>query len=155
MSRHALEPLMEHHRRLDALFQEHQEALVGLEVDRARERLLRYRAALLAHMAFEEEHVLPRYAELPRLRGAGVEYFSGEHEKLRNLLDEVSEIVDALRADAPDRSRIVAAFDRSALFKGLLEHHDLREDQFLYPRLADHLGPEACRALIARAPAPP
>ena len=153
---HALESFMEHHARLNALFQAHQEALVGLEIARAQEALAAYRAALLEHMAFEEKQILPIYEKLPRIRGSGVEFFTGEHEKIRALLDAVRAIVEPLRADDPGvRARVVAAFDRSAVLKSLLEHHDLREGQLLYPRLAETLTPDEARALNQACPVPP
>jgi hemerythrin-like domain-containing protein len=146
---------MAHHRQLDALFLEHQEALVGLELERAQERLALYRESLRAHMDFEDACVIPLYARLPRVRGGGEELFTGEHARLRELLDDVSEIVEPLgRGSADLRRRVVHAFDRSALFKALLEHHDLREGQLLYPRLAAALPAEEARALVEAAPRP-
>jgi hemerythrin superfamily protein len=156
MATTSLKGLMEHHKALDALLLEHQEALVGLEIERARERFETFREALLAHMRHEDERILPRYALLPRVRGGGVELFSGEHRKIRELLDEVSGLVRALDRRAPSaRREVVHAFDRTALLKGLLEHHDLREGQILYPRLDEATSEEEKRALLEGVPEPP
>lgn len=130
--------LMDHHKELGALLQEHQEALIGLDLARAKDRLLAYEQKLLAHMRHEETKILPRYALLPVVRGAPVEYFTGEHQRIRERLAEVRERVLPLEPDLPDlKRRIVDAFDRTALMKAILEHHDLREGQFLYPRLEE------------------
>ena len=147
--------LMTRHRLLDALLLEHRTALVGLELDRARERLEAFAATLLAHMEHEEREVLPRYAALPRVRGGGVELFSGEHDKLKKLLADLRERASALDARAPGvRGAIVALFDRTALFVGLLEHHDIREGELLYPRLQEALSPEERRAILDSDPGP-
>jgi hemerythrin superfamily protein len=148
--------LMDHHERLDALFAEHREALVGLDLDRAKERLEVWSRALFAHMEHEEKKILPRYALLPKVRGGGVDFFLGEHQRLRERIAEVKERLDPLDPTTPGlKTRVVDLFDRLALLRGILEHHDLRERQLLYPRLDEATTEDERRALLEGAPAPP
>src|SRR5437868_3942563 len=90
--------LMDHHKRLEAIFLEHQVALIGVDLDLARERLATWTAALFAHMQHEETKILPRYALLPRVRGGGVEFYTGEHQRVRELIEEVTGLVTKLDA---------------------------------------------------------
>lgn len=128
------------HEQLDHELFVHQQALLDRDHVRAEAALATYAGHLSAHMQDEEALVLPRYAALGGDgTDAPVRLFTGEHDKLRGFLAEFAERVAALVA-APDDRRLLELFDRQAVFKNLLLHHDLRERRMLYPFLGGRLA---------------
>ncbi len=130
--------LMGLHRELDELFLQHQEALLSLDIDQAIERLRVYEGKLLPHMRDEEERLLPVYAaRAGRILGGPVEFFLGEHRKMREFLDSFHADLERMREEplAVRRRSVIALMDHQAMYKHLVEHHDLREKNILYPQL--------------------
>ena len=130
--------LLEVHQWLDQLFLAHQTSLLSLEIDAARECLNRYRMELAQHINDEEQRLIPLYeARTNHVPGGAVELFTGEHEKLKNFLDEFDETLQRLRPrnDSALKHQIIQLFDRQAIFKGLTEHHHAREQNILFPWL--------------------
>ncbi len=128
--------LLDVHARLNELFLLHQETLLMQDIHLARERLLQFERELLAHMIFEEERLFPIYERAGRIPGGPLELFAGEHRKMRLFLDRFKQKLDEWLSHPPDlKRRIIALFDEQAMFKHLVEHHDLREQNILYPTL--------------------
>jgi len=128
--------LLELHKRLDALFLEHQRALLRMNVDRAEMLLIEYESELTAHMRDEEELMLPLYGERARIPvGGAVEIFCGEHEKLRQYLVLFKAELNKLKGASDLERAILFLLDSQHLFKRLLVHHDNREKRMLYPLL--------------------
>lgn len=124
------------HEELNELFLAHQEALLEQDIARARERLQQYEHALLAHMLPEEEVLLPVYARAGAIPGGPQELFLGEHRKMREFLQRFQATLAELGSHPPDlRRRLIGLLDEQAMFKHLVEHHDLRERNILYPAL--------------------
>lgn len=138
--------LLEVHRELDEHFLRHQEALVALDIPAAREWLERHAAALCEHMSDEDEVLLPLYLRAGEAPRGPSELFRGEHEKIRRLLQRFFQRLDELAA-APTRRGAVELITEQALYKGLMEHHDLRERELLYPVL-DRALPDEERARV-------
>ncbi len=130
------ELMMGLHRGLDALLLEHRIALMDGDLDRARHLFGRYATAMRTHAQDEEDLILPLFAARggedldspPRL-------FEGEHRKIRDFLDSAQEQLDAL--EAGDRAGALALLDAGAWYVNLLMHHDLREQNVLYPRITE------------------
>ena len=124
------------HRELDELFLLHAECLLERELELAHSLLLAYRELLVLHLVQEEELFLPKYAELgPRPRFPLVLY-TGQHEKIRGMVDALVAATGALGGDARVvRRGVLALFERHATFKHLLEHHDGAEQQGLFAAL--------------------
>ncbi|MCY1031779.1 hemerythrin domain-containing protein [Corallococcus sp. BB11-1] len=147
------------HRELEELFLLHQEALMGMDLPVARERLTRYRADLTRHLEAEEALLLPELPRAGRIRGAAPELFTGEHQRMLELLAKCQDAVDALEPSAPDyRRAVLRVFDMESTFKHLEHHHSLREETHLFPALDRVLdGPERqalLAAFLARAEPP-
>jgi hemerythrin-like domain-containing protein len=138
------------HRDLEELFLQHQEALMLLDLPVAREKLRRYREELTRHLEAEEALLLPELPRAGRIRGAAPELFTGEHQRMRELLAKCQEAVDALDVDAPDyRRAVLRVFDMESTFKHLEHHHSLREETYLFPALDQVLDEAERRALLA------
>jgi hypothetical protein len=126
----------EHHE-ADALFLEHQEALLARDFAAAEALLTRFRAAVARHIAEEEAEALPPYQALgPAPPGGGAELIVAEHRKIERLLAGFAARLAAWRAAPPTPREVIALLDAQAQFKHLMDHHDRRERTFLYPALA-------------------
>lgn len=137
--------LLELHRRLDALFLDHQRVLMRLDLDQAESLLGDYEAKLFAHIRDEEELMLPLYRErVSAPVGGAAEIFLGEHEKLRQFVVLFGEQIAKIRTMNDQERGALFLIDSQHLFKRLLVHHDTRERKMLYP-LLDQVTTEAER----------
>ncbi len=143
--------LLEIHEQLNELFLQHQEALLQRDVATAQQRLRTYARELLAHMQVEEELLLPVYERAGRIPGGPVEFFTGEHQRMREFLSRFAAALEELQENpaAPDR-RIIRLFDEEAVYKHLAEHHDARERNIFFPAL-DRVTTEDERAQLLAA----
>lgn len=141
--------MMNVHCRLDALFSQHQRALLDRDLVRAGIWLDSYCEQLAVHMEDEEHFVIPLYQQLG---GDGTDapakLFLGEHAKLREFMARIGAVTAAL-ATQPDDRELLKLFDLEASYKNLLLHHDLRERNALYPRLLTRSSREQGTALAA------
>ena len=137
------------HRQLDELFFEHQRALMRLDLDAASLALENYETGLLAHIADEEELMLPIYRERvqPPVGGAA-EIFFGEHEKLRQYLSLFKQEMVKLRQKDDLERGVLFLIDSQHIFKRLLVHHDTREKNILYPLLDECTDASEREALL-------
>jgi len=143
--------LLEIHEHLNEMLLLHQEALLALDVEVALERLKRFEDELRAHMRVEEDLLLPVYARAGRIRGGPVEFFTGEHKKMLELLARFTERLEELRRNRANLRRgIIDLFDQEAVFKQLMQHHDSREESILYPTLDKVTGEEERAELLSR-----
>jgi hemerythrin-like domain-containing protein len=146
--------LLDTHEELDELFLTHQEALLALDLDRARDLLWEFETGLRHHMRLEEELLLPIYQRAAPVPGGAVELFTGEHRKMLWFLERFKESMAELEAGQPDlKRRVIQLLDHQAQFKHLVEHHDLREQSILYPALDRVTGEAERRELLARSAA--
>lgn len=143
--------LLDTHRRISELLLSHQEALLDLDLVRARVSFERFEAALRDHAGEEEELLLPVYARAGAVPGGAAELFRGEHRK---MLEIAARIAGALRGLEPGdpglRRRVLSLFDEEAVLKSLLAHHDERERNILYPTLDRVTTAAQRRELLSR-----
>jgi iron-sulfur cluster repair protein YtfE (RIC family) len=128
--------ILEIHTELDEMFLEHQYALLHFDFALALEKLERYESVLLAHMADEEDVLLPLYAERAVIgKGGAVKLFLDEHEKMRNFVRLFAEATASLQTDPEPEPTLLQLLDRESFYKRLNTHHDIRETDILYPAL--------------------
>jgi hemerythrin-like domain-containing protein len=140
-----LQPLVDLHQAIDLLLLDHRLALMDADPRRALATFRRFAIALRRHLDLEDDLALPRYREAgPFERGAAPELFAREHEKILAQLVALDDATEALGhpglGDPERRVACLELLDREKVFADLLEHHDLRERQFLYPALERSLG---------------
>jgi hemerythrin-like domain-containing protein len=146
--------LVEVHEHLNELFLTHQEALLADDMQAAAARLAAYEQLLRAHMNDEEARLLPVYERAGRIQGGAVEFFTGEHRKMLEMLARIREQLARIGNEPTARDRI-RLFDEESRYKLLVEHHDQREQNILYPTL-DRITDDAERlALLRQCTAPP
>lgn len=142
--------LLKLHQELDEIFWCHQEALLSLEIRHAAEVLRGYEEKHLSHMATEEELLIPIYqARTERVPGGPVELFVGEHKKMRAFITEFHAALGRLESEERARLKrsVIGLLDRQFMYKHLVEHHNLREKNILYPWL-DRITSEQERARL-------
>ena len=129
--------LMDAHAGILEQFAVHRDFVVGLEFGRALEELEKFERMLRAHMDVEEAHVLPLYRErVGHVLGGDPEFFSLEHRNILRSLETAKESLRRLAADPASGRRQAHQFlDQEWMLLHLIEHHDLREKNTLYPRL--------------------
>ena len=133
----SLTRMIDAHARLNEFFALHQEALIDLDLPMARRHLDDHALAIGLHIREEEEVLLPVFARRAgRIAGGTTEIFEAEHRHILALVEDLRREVGTIRLDDPAlRRRVIALFDREALYKHLLDHHDRRERNVLYPVL--------------------
>ncbi|MBX3290902.1 MAG: hypothetical protein KF855_16415 [Acidobacteria bacterium] len=128
--------LLETHSALDAVFQEHQYALLHFDFALALKILQEYRSLLEAHMADEENLLLPLHGERADIgKDGGKHLFLFEHEKMRRRLKLFIEATESLFTEKYPEAVILRLLDREAFYNRLCSHHDIRETRILYPEL--------------------
>ncbi|HHI79812.1 MAG TPA: hemerythrin domain-containing protein [Planctomycetes bacterium] len=144
--------LTDAHQAQKNLFHRHQCCLVDRDPDQAMRLLREYRAMLLRHMRDEEEILLPIYERGVIQAGGKPEYFVQEHRKLLDFLDRIKDAMGALaEAEGPDwYQSLFEVLDLETTFKNIGEHHEAREEQFLFPGLDLLLEGEERAEVLAR-----
>lgn len=143
--------LIEIHTELEDVFLLHQEALTLLALDAARELLEIHGQLLLLHMRHEEELLLPVFDRAGPVQKWPRVLYTGQHEKMRGMLERVRESLDEMCQKPPLRARrsMIRVLDYEATYKHLVEHHEGAEREGLFP-IADTLAtPEERRTLLS------
>lgn len=125
------------HRRLDDLFDRLEIAIEIGSWSEARREFGQFRAALEEHLRIEEEFMFPSFEAFTRALGGPTAAMRDEHREMGRFLDAI----EGLLGDEQPIGEIVAAFE------GLLERHNAKEEQGLYPLFERHAPAEAYSAL--------
>jgi len=144
--------LMEVHASLHESFAVHRDLVVLRDFPRALEALDRFEQDLRVHMDQEEKVILPLYEErIGHVRGGDPQFFYLEHRNILRNLDRARESLRRLIRESKSGAREAHVFlEEESLLYQLLEHHDLREKNVLYPRLSDALSPSEREDVLAR-----
>jgi len=142
--------MMDVHANLHELFAVHRDYIVGLEFGRALQALEHFEAELRNHMALEEQHILPLYERrVGHVLGGDPQFFYVEHKNLLRNIDAAKEELRRLAADPKAcRRQAHELIDKEGILRHLLDHHDLRERNVLYPKLDEALTPEERAELL-------
>ncbi len=126
------------HSELDDIFLRHQEELFAERLSDASQLLNRFERLLLLHMRHEEQRLLPAFeaqrSQQDALRGLPAEVYVLEHRKIRGRLTELKQRLEELGVQRQPSTRdLIALLDLECGFKQLLDHHNRREHNLLYP----------------------
>jgi iron-sulfur cluster repair protein YtfE (RIC family) len=146
---HSFSSLVGEHAELDRLFNSHQRALLEGNVGTALAVLNAFKDELLEHIDFEEEKLMPIFAEEGgETEGATLAIFQAEHRKLRKEAAALAGKTQALDMSSDLTGAILTLLDEETMFKGLLHHHALREKNLLFPRLDERTTKEQRERLL-------
>ena len=127
------------HEALEESFFAHQAAVLDRDYDRALEALIAHRGELMQHMQLEENEFLPIYEREPPPPHGKVEFFVHEHRKLLEFLDEARALLADAARQQDDRTAeahaLLLLLDKETQLKNFSEHHELREERWLFPAL--------------------
>jgi hypothetical protein len=144
-----LSALLVVHDRTEDLFLQHQELLIERRLPEAVSRLRDYRALVELHMRHEEELLLPVYLRSePSKRWPAVLY-TGQHQRMRELLSGIDARLAALGDNVRSRD-IIGLLDYERTYKHLVEHHDGAEREGFFPALDRIAGDPEQDALARR-----
>jgi hemerythrin-like domain-containing protein len=135
-SEHTFSSLEYEHNDLERLFESHQRALIARDIDAALATITAFENQLKWHIGYEEEVLLPLYkAKAGEVEGGTLPIFQAEHRKLRQSAASLAQHTGSLYTVSDMVGSILNLLDEEALFKGLFNHHALREQNLLFPRL--------------------
>ena len=122
------------HRACDDLFASAEVAVAQKNWDSARSLFERFQTAMAHHLAMEEEVLFPAFEARTGMRTGPTEVMRMEHAQMRGLLQEMAGAV----ANA-DESRYLGL---SETLNMLMQQHNLKEENMLYPMSDQVLGGE-------------
>ncbi len=143
-STNSLDPLIDVHGDLDDLMLQHQTALLDQDIARARDAFEEFSRTIRKHIEIEDRMLLPVYqSRAGEPEGGATELFTSEHRKVEKYIRQLSDELASIEQEAElPKARLIRLIETEAQLKNLLEHHDRREQRFLYPLLAEHTTPE-------------
>lgn len=121
----------------DDLLLQHLEALTALDLTKANNLWQKFSDGLLKHAQAEGEFALPVYERLGKFsEGGHSSMFHAEHKTLRVCSIRLQNALKSFfPTDSSLRRKIVVNLDKYVLFRHLIEHHTLCEQNIFYPIL--------------------
>ncbi len=130
------------HQHCDQLFAEAEQKVASGEWEAADEEFQRMREAIEHHFEMEEQVFFPRFEELTGMTMGPTQVMRQEHVQMRDLFDSMAGALAARDSDA--------YLGDSETLLIMMQQHNAKEEQILYPMLDAHLQGEA-EALLERA----
>jgi iron-sulfur cluster repair protein YtfE (RIC family) len=132
------------HSLLDTSYQAFLESLTALEFDLSGKQWSAFKQCLSVHIDFEQTHIEPLASNW---ENNTLKLIQSDHVILNRLLPRLDKAFTQIeQADAP-RTELVRQLDGFIKMRNVLEHHDLREMENLYPLLDEQLDSDQIGAL--------
>jgi iron-sulfur cluster repair protein YtfE (RIC family) len=129
--------LPEHHRHCDDLFVAAEESAQRGDWGAAAPAFERFQAQMQAHFAAEEDLLFPAFEAATGMSAGPTQMMRHEHEQMRSLLSQLAAACAARDADA------YCGVAETLLM--LMQQHNMKEENILYPMCDQALGAEAER----------
>ena len=136
-----LEFLGNDHRDCDDLFASAEAAVAQKNWDSARSLFERFQSAMAHHLAMEEDVLFPAFESRTGMSGGPTQVMRMEHAQMRGLLQDMAHSIAAA-----EQSHYLGL---SETLNMLMQQHNLKEENMLYPMSDRVLGDE--RADLIRA----
>ena len=127
------------HRTCDNAFASAEEAVASKDWDRARSLFEQFKAAMDRHLAMEEDVLFPAFESRTGMRGGPTEVMRMEHAQMRDLLQAMAAAVAAANQDS--------YLGLSETLNMLMQQHNLKEENMLYPMSDRVLGPDSDKVI--------
>lgn len=132
----ALSETMQHdHARCDALFADAEAAAEGSDWATCQRGVAKFRQALLAHFAIEEDVIFPAFEARTGMTEGPTRVMRGEHAQMRALIDVLMQAAEDKDADA--------FADAAETLLILMQQHNMKEENILYPMCDQALRDDA------------
>ncbi len=122
------------HRACDDLFASAEDAVAQKSWDSARGLFKRFQKAMAHHLAMEEDVLFPAFEARTGMRMGPTEVMRTEHAQMRGLLQEM-----AITVANANHDRYLGL---SETLNMLMQQHNLKEENMLYPMSDQVLGGE-------------
>jgi iron-sulfur cluster repair protein YtfE (RIC family) len=129
-----LEFLGSDHHACDNVFASAEEAVARKDWDSARGLFDRFQAAMARHLAMEEDVLFPAFESRTGMSGGPTEVMRMEHAQMRDLLQAMADAVAT-----GNQNRYLGL---SETLNMLMQQHNLKEENMLYPMSDQVLGAE-------------
>lgn len=120
------------HRDCDEIFAQMEDA-VASKSDEATLKFEEFADALTNHFKMEEMVLFPAFEQASGMREGPTQVMAMEHEQMRELLSKMSTAIE-------DKDKF---FGLSETLMILMQQHNMKEEQMLYPMAEQHLGDDA------------
>ncbi len=124
------------HSRCDELFASMEDAVAD-SIDSARGAYEEFATSTEHHFQMEERVMFPEFETKTGMTQGPTEMMRQEHMQMRNLVKEMG-----LAIDAKDKDKF---FGNSETLMILMQQHNMKEEQMLYPMAQQHLDAESDR----------
>ena len=122
------------HHACDDVFASAEAAVAQKNWDRARSLFERFQAAMARHLAMEEDVLFPAFESRTGMSGGPTEVMRMEHAQMRDLLQAMANAVAAGNQNS--------YLGLSETLNMLMQQHNLKEENMLYPMSDRVLGAE-------------
>ncbi len=130
-----LEFMRDDHRACDHIYAQAEAALIAKDTAGAREAFGRFADATLHHFDMEEKELFLAFEKRTGMMGGPTQMMRYEHQQLRSLLE-------SMRL-ALAENRIDDFFGTGEAMMIMLQQHNMKEEQMLYPMTDRALGGDA------------
>lgn len=127
-----LEFMRDDHRSCDHLYTDAETALLAKEVQKAQEAFAAFAQATLHHFDMEEKELFLTFEKRTGMMGGPTQMMRYEHQQLRSLIESMTL---ALR-----ENRHSDFFGIGESMMIMLQQHNMKEEQMLYPMIDRTLG---------------
>lgn len=118
----------------DDLFASAETAAAQKNWDSARSLFERFQTAMAHHLAMEEDVLFPTFEARTGMRAGPTQIMRMEHAQMRSLLQDMASAVEACNQDG--------YLGLSETLNMLMQQHNLKEENMLYPMADQVLGGE-------------
>ncbi len=129
------------HRACDELFAAAEEAVAKNDWERARDLSDRFRRATLHHFRMEEDVLFPAFETRTGMSMGPTQVMRGEHVQMRDLMQQM--------ADAAQAGDANAYLGHAETLNMLMQQHNMKEENVLYPMTDQALAGEQGSVLQA------
>lgn len=130
-----LEFMREDHRACDHLYTEAENALASKKIDEAKKLFDEFYHATNHHFDMEEKELFMTFEKRTGMMGGPTQMMRYEHQQLRSLLESMRSAL------AENRSNDFFGIGESMMI--MLQQHNMKEEQMLYPMIDRTLGEDS------------
>ena len=133
--------LPRHHKHCDDLFVAAEEAAYSGDWSAAEKSVSHFREQMEAHFGAEEKLLFPAFEAATGMSGGPTQMMRYEHEQMRGLLEQL-----AMAASAHDKDAYAGVAETLLM---LMQQHNMKEENILYPMCDQALG-DVAKPLLAQ-----
>ena len=135
-----LETLSRDHQHMTETYQEYLLLIADRQIAEADRLLDTFAAQMVDHLKTEEGYWVPLFEHhFGESRGFGARLILEEHKVLERLLGALRFLVQTIasRGEPLEAQQVLTILEESFRFRGVMSHHQSREDNVMIPALAE------------------